>query len=45
MLALQDNPKERAISEHRMNNFSHMIQDRAKYVLNFIKEESTLKKE
>jgi hypothetical protein len=38
MLAIQDNPKERSISEHRMNNFSLMIQDRAKYVVNFIKE-------
>lgn len=45
MLAMQDNPKEKAIAEHRMNNFSIMIQDRAKYVLNFIKEEAALKKE
>jgi hypothetical protein len=45
MLAIQDNPKEKAISEHRMNNFSIMIQDRAKYVLSFIKEETALKKE
>jgi hypothetical protein len=44
MLAIQDNPKEKAIAEHRMNNFSTMIQDRAKYVLNFIKEEAPLKK-
>jgi hypothetical protein len=45
MLAIQDNPKEKAIAEHRMNNFSIMIQDRAKYVLNFIKDEQALKKE
>lgn len=45
MLAIQDNPKEKSVAEHRMNNFSIMIQDRARYVLNFIKEESALKKE
>jgi hypothetical protein len=45
MLAIQDNPKERSISEHRMKNFSLMIQDRAKYLLNFFKEEAALKRE
>jgi hypothetical protein len=44
MLAIQDNPKEKAISEHRMNNFSIIIQDRARYVLSFIREETALKK-
>lgn len=45
MLAVQDNPKERSISEHRMHNFSLMIQDRAKYVLSFLNEETALKRE
>ena len=44
MLALQDNPKERSISEHRMNNFLQMVQDRSKNVLAFIKEEESLKR-
>lgn len=45
MLALQDNPKERSTSEHRINNFLQMLQDRSKNVLTFIKEEEPLKKE
>lgn len=45
MLAIQDNPKEKSIAEHRMNNFSSLIQDRARYVLNFIRDEAVLKKE
>lgn len=45
MLALQDNPKERAIAEHRIKNFLVMIQERAKNVTDFIREEEALKKE
>ena len=44
MLALQDNPKERSIAEHRINNFLKMIQERAKGVTTFMKEEQALKK-
>ena len=39
MLAIQDNPKEKAIAEHRMLNFSTLLQGRAKAVNTFIKEE------
>lgn len=45
MLALQDNPKERSISEHRIKNFLQMIQERAKTITTFMKEEAQLKKE
>jgi|JI61114BRNA_FD_contig_31_3074665_length_402_multi_2_in_0_out_0_1 hypothetical protein len=38
MLALQDNPKDRPIAEHRMNNFATMIQQKSTDVLKFIKE-------
>jgi hypothetical protein len=30
MLALEDNPKDRSIAEHRMNNFATMMQDKSK---------------
>ena len=45
MLALQDNPKEKTMAEHRMNNFSLMIQEKVKYLLTFIREESIMKKD
>ena len=45
MLSIQDNPKEKCTAEHRINNFAIMIQERANYVSNFIKEETQLKKE
>jgi len=45
MLALQDNPKEKSIAEHRINNFSIMIQERTRNVLNFINDETALKKD
>lgn len=45
MLAMQDNPKERSISEHRIKNFVAIIQNRSQHLLSFIKEESALKKE
>jgi hypothetical protein len=44
MLGIQDNPKERSISEHRMNNFASMIQQKAADVLTFLKEEKVMKK-
>lgn len=37
MLAIQDNPKEKAIAEHRIDNFLTMIQERSKSALTFIK--------
>lgn len=45
MLAIQDNPKEKAIAEHRISNFLNMIQQRSKSALTFIKEQAQLKKE
>jgi len=45
MLGLQDNPKERSISEHRMNNFATMIQQKSEDVLTFLKEEKAMKRE
>ena len=44
MLTIQDNPKEKCIGEHRINNFATMLQERAGYVLDFIKEEGQLKR-
>ena len=44
MLSMQDNPKERAISEHRVKNFVEMARERAKHVVNFMKEEEGLKR-
>ncbi len=44
MLAVQDNPKEKAISEHRVLNFATMLQQRAKAVTTFMQEESALKR-
>lgn len=38
MLSLQDNPKERSMSEHRIKNFMEMIQTQSKSLLTFIKE-------
>lgn len=43
-LAMQDNPKERAISEHRIHNFLTLIQNQSKTILSFVKEETALKK-
>ena len=37
MLALKDNPKERSIAEHRINNFMEIIQQKSKDLLTFIK--------
>jgi len=37
MLALQDNPKDRPIAEHRMNNFASMIQQKSDDILTFLK--------
>jgi hypothetical protein len=45
MLALQDNPKERAIAEHRIKNFMAMVQQRAQNTLAFMKEEDAMKRE
>jgi hypothetical protein len=45
MLALQDNPKERSVSEHRIKNFLHMIQERARNVSSFMREEEQLRRE
>jgi hypothetical protein len=45
MLALQDNPKEKSIAEHRIHNFTTMAKERSNYVLNFMRDESGLKKE
>lgn len=45
MLAVQDNPKDRSIADHRINNFATMIQQRSNYVINFIRDEAALKKE
>ena len=45
MLALQDNPKEKSMSEHRINNFIDMIQTQSKSLLAFMHEETALKKE
>lgn len=45
MLSMQDNPKERSISEHRINNFLDMIQNKAQNLTTFIKEEDALKKD
>ena len=43
-LAMQDNPKERSISEHRIQNFMTIIQNKSSNVLAFIQEENALKK-
>jgi hypothetical protein len=45
MLAVQDNPKDRSIADHRINNFTSTIQQRASYALSFIKEETALKRD
>ena len=45
MLAMQDNPKERSICEHRISNFLSMIQQRAQGVDTFTREEAALKRE
>jgi hypothetical protein len=45
MLIVQDNPKDKAISEHRINNFSEMIGEKSQYIINFLKDEQNLKKE
>jgi len=45
MLAVQDNPKDRSTADHRINNFTSMIQQRSNYVLNFIRDETTLKRD
>lgn len=37
MLALQDNPKDRSIAEHRMKNFATMIQQKSSDILTFLK--------
>lgn len=42
---MNDNPKERAICEHRITNFATLIQEKSKNVLAFIREETALKKE
>lgn len=37
MLALKDSSKEKAIVEHRIYNFTEMIQQKARGVINFLK--------
>jgi hypothetical protein len=37
MLALKDNPKDKSIAEHKINNFLAMIQQKSKDVLSFLK--------
>jgi hypothetical protein len=37
MLALQDNPKDRSIAEHRMFNFANIIQQKSNFAQNFLK--------
>lgn len=37
MLSLKDNPKEKSIAEHRINNFAEMIQQKSKEILTFLK--------
>ena len=38
MLSLKDNPKEKSIAEHRINNFLEIIQQKSKDLLTFMKE-------
>ena len=45
MLALKDNPKDKAIAENRIYNFAEMIQEKSKSALNFLKEETAMRKE
>lgn len=44
MLSLKDNPKEKSIAEHRINNFAEMVQQKSKEILTFLKEETVMKK-
>lgn len=44
MLSLKDNPKEKSIAEHRINNFAEMVQQKSKEILTFLKEETAMKK-
>ena len=45
MLAVQDNPKEKSTSEHRIQNYSTLLQERVKSVTTFLDEENHLKNE
>lgn len=45
MLSLQDNPKEKTISEHKIHNFAAMVQEKSKDALSFLKEETAIRRE